>query len=82
MFINFRKIRVVSYDSVEVEAKHQSADKSGSTPATAFVRGLQAKAIEEFGEDPDQLYFNAGNLLTIETGVRISNLKPIKAQDE
>ena len=59
-------------------AANESLSKSNKSPAGAFVKGLQSQAIEDFGEDPDQVYFKPGSLLTLETGVRISNLKPVK----
>lgn len=79
-----RKVRIVCYDSVEIEAKRNDSarGKNGQTPAAHFVKGLQAQAIEDFGDEPDQLYFKPGSLLTLETGVRFSNLKPVKPQNE
>ena len=75
-----RKIRVVFYDSVESENSKKSNEnnKKSSTPAGNFIRGLQGQAIADFGDDPDTLYFKPGSLLSMETGLKISNLKPIK----
>ena len=60
------------YDSIEIEQiKTNEGSKNHNTPAGAYVRGLQAQAIEDFGDDPDQTYFKPGSLLSLETGLRI-----------
>ena len=76
--LDLRKVRVVFYDSNESEAKKTTEASKSNTPAAFFIRGLQAQAIEDLGDDPDQIFFKPGSLLTLETGVRISNLKPVK----
>lgn len=83
--VDLRKIRVVIYDSVESEAKQAAANDSNfrtNTPAASFVKGLRSQAIDDFSEDAGVVYFNPGSLLTLETGMRIHNMKPVKQQDD
>jgi hypothetical protein len=80
--VSLKKIRILCYDSIEVEQKSnhkssQPADKDNfQSPAGQFIRTMTEKAVEDFGERSDSINFSPNSLITIETGLWISNSKP------
>ena len=43
---------------------------------------MQAQAIDDFSDELNLQLFKPGSLLSLETGIRISNIKPVKQQDD